>query len=52
MKKQYPGEPFNLRIQSLINNFQEKNWLIATKKGEGKLPIFCCNVYRLVTIYG
>ena len=28
----YPGEPFNIHIQSLINNMRENNGLIATKK--------------------
>ena len=33
MKKYYLGELVNIPIQSLINIFQEKNWVINTKKG-------------------
>ena len=29
----------------------EKNWIIATKKGKGKLPIFCGNGERVILIY-
>ena len=29
----YPGEQVNIHIQSLINIFQENNWVITTKKG-------------------
>ena len=29
----YPGEPVNVHIQSLINIIQENNWVITTKKG-------------------
>ena len=31
-QKYFPGEPFNIHIQSLINNFQDENWVITTKK--------------------
>ena len=43
-EKYYPGESVNIHIQSLINLIQEKNWVIATKKGKGKLPLFCGNL--------
>ena len=33
MKKSNPGETVNINIESLINNFQEKNRVITTKKG-------------------
>ena len=42
--KNYPGEPDNIHIQSLINIISENNWVITTKKGKGKLPLFCGNV--------
>ena len=31
---------------------QENNWVITTKKGKGKLPIFCGNRERVIPIYG
>ena len=31
----YRFEPVNIHIQSLLNNIQEKNWLITTKKRVG-----------------
>ena len=32
---------------------QENNWVITTKKkGKGKLPIFCDNGERVITVYG
>ena len=52
MNKCYPGRPVNIHIQSLINIIQEKNWVIATKKNKGELPLFCGNVERVITIYG
>ena len=51
MKKYYPGEPVYIHIQSLINIIQEKNWVITTKKGKGKLPLFCGNGERVIPIY-
>ena len=51
MNKYYPGEPVNIHIQSLINIILEKNWVITTKKGKGKLPIFCGNGERVIPIY-
>ena len=30
---------------------QEDNWVISTKKGKGKLPLFCGNVERVIPIY-
>ena len=41
-----PGEPVNIHTQSLINIIQENNWVITTKKGKGKLPLFCGNGER------
>ena len=34
-----------------MNIIQEKNWVITTKKGKGKLPLFCGNVERVFSIY-
>ena len=51
MNKYYPGEPVNIHIQSLINIMQVTNLLITTKKGEGKLPLFCGNGERVIPIY-
>ena len=51
MNKYYQGEPVNIGIQSRINIIQEKNWLISTKKGKGKLPLFSGNGERLIPIY-
>ena len=31
--KNYPGEPVNIHIQSLINIIQDNNRVIGTKKG-------------------
>ena len=47
----YPGEPVNIHIQSLINIIQENNWVITTKKGKGKLPLFRGNGERVNPIY-
>ena len=47
----YPGEPVNIHIQSLINIIQDKNWVITTKNGKGKLPLFCGNAKRVIPIY-
>ena len=44
MNKYYPSEPVNIHIQTLIDIIQEKNRVITTKKGKGKLPLFCGNV--------
>ena len=32
-EKYYTVEPVNIRMQSLINIIQERNWVITTKKG-------------------
>ena len=50
-EKYYPGEPINIHIQSLINTIHEKNWVITTKKGKGKLPLLCGNGERLISVY-
>ena len=52
MKNYYPGEPVDIHIQSLIHIIQESNWVITTKKGKGKLPLFFGNVERVIPIYG
>ena len=52
MKKYYPGKPVNIHIQSSINITQENNWVITTKNGKGKLPLFCGDGERIITIYG
>ena len=51
MNKDYPGEPINIHIQPLINIMQDNNRVITTKKGKGKLPIFCGNGEQVITIY-
>ena len=51
-KKMYPGEPANIHIQSLIYIIQKNNWVITTKKGKSKLPIFCVNGEHVIPIYG
>ena len=51
MNKYYPGEPINIHIQPLINIMQENNWVITTKKGKGKLPLFCGDVELLFPFY-
>ena len=52
MNKYYPGEPVNIHIQSRINIIQENNWVIATKNGKGKVPLFCGNVEWVIPING
>ena len=44
MKKYYPDKPVNIHIKLSINTQQKNNWVIATKKGKGKLPLFCGNL--------
>ena len=34
-----------------MNIIQDKNWVITTKKGKGKLPLFHGNVERVIPIY-
>ena len=51
-EKCYTGEPFNIHIQPLINIILDNNWGIATKKGKGKLPLFCGDGERIILIYG
>ena len=51
MKKNYSGGPVNIYIKSLINIIQEKSWLITTKNGKGKFPLFCGGVERVITVY-
>ena len=34
-----------------MNIIQENNRVITTKKGKGKLPLFCGNVERVIPIY-
>ena len=43
INRYYPDEPVSIDIQSLINIIQEKNSVITTKKGKGKLPLFSGN---------
>ena len=47
----YPDGPVNIHIQQLINIIQDNNRVITTKKRKGKLPLFCGNVERVMTIY-
>ena len=35
-----------------MSMIQENNWVITTKNGKGKLPIFCGKGERLIPIYG
>ena len=35
----------------MINNIQENNWVITTKKGRGKLQLFIGNKEGLISIY-
>ena len=50
-EKYYPGEPVNIHIQLLINIILENNWIIITKKGKARLPLFCGNGERVIPIY-
>ena len=50
-EKYYPVEPVNMHIQLLINIIQKNNLVITTKKGKGKLPLFCGNGERVIPIY-
>ena len=50
MKKK-SGEPVSIHIQSLINIIQENNWIITTKKGKGKLPLFSGTVEWVIPVY-
>ena len=43
MNKYYPIETVSIHIQSLINIIKENNWVITTRKGKGKLPLFSGN---------
>ena len=51
INRYYPDETVNIHIQSLINIIQENNWVITTKKGKGKLPLFRGNGERVNPIY-
>ena len=51
INRYYPNEPVNINIQELINIIQENNRVITTKKGKGKLPLFCGNGERANPIY-
>ena len=51
MNEYYPGEPAYIHIKSLINIILENTWVITTKKGKGKLPIYCGNRERVIPIY-
>ena len=48
----YSDEPVNIHIKSLINIIQEDIWVITTKKGKGKLPLFRGNGERVNLIHG
>ena len=52
MNEYYPGEPFNIHLQSLLNILQEKNRVITTKRGKSKLPLSSVNGEGLIPIYG
>ena len=51
-EKYYKGESVNIHIQLLINIIQENNRVITTKKGKGKLPLFCGNIQLLILVHG
>ena len=51
MNKCDPGELVHIHIQSLINIMHEKNWLITTKKGQDKLPLFTGNRKQVIPVY-
>ena len=51
-EKYYPNEPVIMHIKPLITIIQEKIWVIATKKGKGKLPLFCGFGEHAIPIYG
>ena len=34
-----------------MNIIQENHWAITTKKGKGKLPLFCGNAEQVIPIY-
>ena len=52
IEKYYPDKPVNIHIQQLINMIQKNNWVITTKKGKGKIPLFRDNGERVNPIYG
>ena len=35
-----------------MNIIQDNNWVITTKKGKGKLSLFCGNVEWIILIHG
>ena len=35
-----------------MNIIQENNWVITTKKGKVKVPLFRGNIERVILIYG
>ena len=51
MTKYYSGGPVHIYIQSLINIMKEKNCVITTKNGKGKLSLFCGNGEQVIPIY-
>ena len=51
MNTYYPGEPVNIHIKSFIDIIEEKNWIVTTKKGKGKLLLFCGNLEQVITLY-
>ena len=52
MKICHSDEPFNIHMQSFIDIIQENNWVSTTKKGKGKLSVFCGNGEHIIIIYG
>ena len=50
-KKYYQDEPENIRIQSLINIIQEKNWVITITKIVRKNYHFSGNEEQVISIY-
>ena len=52
IKKYYSVEPISIHTRSLINIIQENNWVVTTKKGMFKLPIFIGNGEQRIPIYG
>ena len=38
-------------MNKYYSGIQWNNWVVIIKKGKGKLPLFCGNVERVISIY-
>ena len=45
MNKYYPREQVHIHIKPLTDIMQDKNMLITSKKGRGKLPLYAPHRY-------